>query len=286
MPARRSRTEQWRRGLEQIHERRGAIEIAVARHYEEDTAHGRHLIWRVQLLAIDGDSLIVEQPATLGCTLALEEGTELVGVMTIGQNRWNFETTVIETLEAGSSSRHRHGALRVRMPDQVRRCQRRNFYRMGTAELHLPEIDIWPLLDPKSVVVAERASQRSEGDVIGSLAEGPPKELLPELGPQFTATLLNLGGGGIGLCVPSEHGQILSRYKLFWLRFTLPPEMPDAICASAKVAHTHMQADQTTYAGLSFDFSYNPPHQQYVLDQITTFIDRQQAEQRLERRSA
>ena len=64
MPAKRSRTLHWRRCLEQIHERRGAIEIAIARNYEGE--EGNHLIWRVRVLAVRQDEILVEQPMALG----------------------------------------------------------------------------------------------------------------------------------------------------------------------------------------------------------------------------
>ncbi|MBT8485144.1 MAG: hypothetical protein KJO43_06160, partial [Phycisphaerae bacterium] len=64
MPANRSRTMQWRRCLEQIQERGGAIEIAVAHAGDDDD--GAHLIWRVRVLALSADEIVVEQPAALG----------------------------------------------------------------------------------------------------------------------------------------------------------------------------------------------------------------------------
>ena len=51
------------------------------------------------------------------------------------------------------------------LPDEVRRCQRRSFYRVETARINLPVVDVWPLLDPKSILLAERANELAvEGD--------------------------------------------------------------------------------------------------------------------------
>jgi len=173
-------------------------------------------------------------------------------------------------------------ALQLVMPQGVERCQRRNFYRMGTAKLTLPRIEIWPLLDHKSVVIAERASEITLEHQSAASSDPESSQSLdvePEVGPQFNGTLLNIGGGGFGICIEPEHAQILARHKLFWTRLCLPPEMPHPICATAKLAHTHIQADHTMYAGMSFDFSLNPGHQGFVLDQIRSFIAEQQRRQ-------
>ena len=68
---------------------------------------------------------------------------------------------MFSTVNMGSSShqvnRHRTvGTLRLQMPTTVKRCQRR-LNRVATGTLEMPEVELWPLLDPKSVVVAERA---------------------------------------------------------------------------------------------------------------------------------
>jgi hypothetical protein len=287
VPAHRSRTLQWRRCLEQIHERNGAIEIAVARAYEEDE-DGRHLVWRVRVLALSDDEITVEQPVTLGQIIPLKEGVELIAILAVGQNRWMFNTSNLGLADFPLHPNRTVKAVRLAMPESVQRCQRRNYYRVETAALKLPDVEVWPLLDPKSVVLAERANelQLGEDDASIGVEVGPGKrltldeeEIMPEVGPKFTAKLLNIGGGGVGLHVPPEHAQILSRHKVFWLRFSLPPELDAPICASAKLAHTHMESDHYVYAGMAFDFSFNAGHQRFVVDQICRYIAVQQREQ-------
>ena len=82
MPARRSRTLEWRRCLEQVQQRGGAIEIAVLRDYDRpaETA-GSHLVWRVRLLEVTCDEIIVEPPTTLGEVIRVETGINLVAVL-------------------------------------------------------------------------------------------------------------------------------------------------------------------------------------------------------------
>ena len=104
---------------------------------------------------------------------------------------------------------------------------------------------------------------------------------MPEVGPRFTATLLNIGGGGVGLRVRPQDAQALTRNKLFWLRFRRPPELATPLCATGKLAHTTVDSTQHTYAGMAFDFSFNPGHQRFVVEQICRYITAMQRRAKL-----
>jgi len=268
-----NRTHDWQRSLRQVYERGGSLDLAIATDHGQQQ-DGANVLWRVRLLDLTQDAIIVEQPSTLGSDVVLQPGVELVIILTIGQNRWMFRTQYLDGLRLAAGG-GRHGtkptaAIRLAMPEHVERCQRRANYRVSTASLKLPDVDIWPLLDPKTVIVAERANElefERESD-----AQSPDDIRLPEVGPRFRASLVNLGGGGVGLTVPSTDSQSLLRHKLFWMRIELPPDLKAPICATAKVVHTHMTASQDYYAGLAFDFTFNPAHQRYVVEQIGRYV--------------
>ncbi|MEM7228650.1 MAG: flagellar brake domain-containing protein [Planctomycetota bacterium] len=288
MPANRSRTTEWRRCLDEIVHRNGAIEIAVVRPDQDDDAEEqKHLVWRVRMLERRDNELIVEQPTTLGQTIELRENVNLVAIFTIGQNRWMFKTSVLGKTNFSFNGRGKMVALRLKNPEKVERCQRRRFYRVDTVTVNLPRVQIWPLLDPKTVAVAERANEinftselngnpPSDEDLAAQFADDAVK---PELGPQFSGELINLGGGGIGLRVGQEESHLLNRTKMFWIRFALPPELSTPICATGKLVHSHMDSTQDVYAGLVFDFTFNPSHQRFVADQICKFVAAQQRAQ-------
>ena len=286
MPANRSRTLEWRRCLKQVQERGGALEVAVA-HDGSNTGGTQHLIWRVRLLGLTESEIIIEQPSTLGQIIQINSGIELVVVLSIGQNRWMFTTANLGTVNYALADRKTMPALRLSMPSAVQRCQRRNYYRVDTAELHLPVVELWPLLEPKSVLVAERAYEIQFEIDMGRLpgrSDLPPRTfdydaVMPEVGPKFTAALLNLGGGGVGLRVGPNDGQTVARHKLLWMRFALPPGLATPICATGKVVHTHIESNHDTYVGMAFDFSFNPSHQRFVVDQICRYIALQQRSQ-------
>jgi len=286
VPASRSRTHDWRRLLEQIHERGGAIEFAIAHPDRGETdpslhAKGPDLVWRVRVLDLTTDEIMVERPITLGREVQIEAGIELVGAIAIGQNRWTFRTTILGDVVGGKAG-YAPG-LRLAMPTEVSRSTRRRI-RVDTQAVTLPNVEIWPLLDPKSVIPAERATELAfEAWKSGESISGEDlfsDAVMPVVGPKFTAELANLGGGGVGLIVNHDNAAAVGRHRIFWLRLSLEPEIPIPVCASGKVVHTHIDSSQQTYIGIAFDFSFNLPHQSMVANQILGYIEQQQELQR------
>lgn len=283
MPASRSRTNEWRRSLQQVLDRGGAIEIAVARPGDRRPEEsGGDIVWRVRVLSVTETEIVVEQPFALGRPIEIEAGIDLVAAIAIGQNRWLFRTTHLAPAQAPGGAGRALRAMRLRMPDHVERCSRRGL-RVDTTALNLPQLEIWPLLDPKSVVVAERHNEvcfraALEGQPVPRDADS--EHLLPTVGPKFTASLMNLGGGGVGIKVAPENAVQFSRHRVFWFRLALVPELPVPICATGKVVHTHIDSAQCTYAGVQFDFTFNPAHERFVGEQIRGYIMAQQDLQR------
>jgi hypothetical protein len=125
------------------------------------------------------------------------------------------------------------------------------------------------------VLPAQRASEIAfRAAVAGEKPMAPSDDLLPTIGPGFGATLVNLGGGGLGILVEPADAAALSRHRLFWIRFTLGDVMPVPVCCAARVVHTHMDSSHRIYAGVSFDFDFNPAHQRVVAEQIVHAIER------------
>jgi hypothetical protein len=280
------RNQDWQRSLQQVCERGGSVDIAIASEQGGEQEAGANILWRVRLLKLTEDAVFVEQPMTLGQSIDLEKGISLVVILTIGQNRWMFRTTNLGVV-AFNQGGGRYGdrpifALRLSMPTMVERCQRRASYRVSTASLRLPDVDAWPLLDPGTVIIAERANELEfRGAVPAGESEVHEELRLPKVGPHFRAQLVNLGGGGVGLSVPISESQSLLRHKLFWLRIMLPPVLAAPICATAKVVHTHLSAAQEYYAGMAFDFTFNATHEKFVVEQIGRYVACVQREQTL-----
>ncbi|MCH2136874.1 MAG: hypothetical protein MK101_09880 [Phycisphaerales bacterium] len=262
MPAMRSRTAGWRRCLEQICDRRGSIELAI----ERAEGSGRDLLLRARLLKITPEGIEVEAPVALGERVLFEQGAGLVGVMAVGQNRWMFRTTCTGHMPGPRGTT----TLQLGAPMDVQRCQRRADYRIDTAVIDLPEVSIWPLLDPTTAVPIERlAGAAFLREVDGREAEADDcTAALPATGPSCQATLVNLGGGGVGLSVPDSQAGLVGRHAMWWMRFELPPALRTPVACAARIAHSHVRSDRTIYLGMSFDFSANPQHRRTVSQQL------------------
>ena len=243
---------------------------------------GGDLLWRVRVIRVSDDEIVVEQPSAAGQTIALAEGLELIAVMAVGQNRWMFRTTITGALTAGINSRS--GALRLVMPTDVERCQRRNFYRTSTAELTLPGVECWPILSPPSIVSAEVANRAQITDlrqrgVVSKAGEPTNSIALPEVGPKFGGRLINLGGGGVGILISQTEGNLAEELRLYWVQMDLRPQVPAPLGVTAKIVHRHIDSAMNVYCGLAFEFGYNPSHRQFVIDEISQYAASVQADQ-------
>lgn len=270
MPANRSRTDRWRESLDQIRARGGGIEIAPV---APDAAMGDavDLVCRVRVVGFGGGTIEIEPPAVAGSPLPLAEGDTVVGVITVGQNRWMFRSHVSSIAGRGHAA-----VVRLAEPDRVERCRRADPYRVATAKLNLPSVECWPLLDPTTVVAAELASRSLVRDAIASGVAareiGAATLVLPEVGPKFEARLMNIGGGGFGLVVPPEHGAAAENARLIWARLWMTPEVPEPVGLTARIAHSHLDSTQARHVGCAFEFAFNPGHKAFVVETVTRFL--------------
>lgn len=308
MPAFRSRTDRWKDLLDQIALRGGAIEIAVAPPDSGDTpaaapadapdrtgpAEPADVVWRVRLLEITGEALVVEPPAALGRTIQLPEGTQLVGALTVGQNRWMFRTHCTNYTNARGGPSGQTLGLRLALPTEVERCPRRQLNRVSSAEIRLPAVECWLLDDPASTIAAETANRASilsrldarsgASHSNGAWGEGPLDALcLPRTGPSLRGQMQNLSGGGMGLILGPEDCATAQRARFLWLKIDLRPEIPEPLALTARVAHTRLDSNRNTVVGLAFDFRHHPAHQRFATDLLADYVQRLAGRQGLRR---
>lgn len=295
MPASRSRTDHWQDCLRKLHERGGAIEISISRGPAVagtigTLEEGADLVWRVRLLSLSTSEIVVESPAAFGANMDLRTGIDLIGAMTIGQNRWMFRTRSLAQRGAFTPEGHPCRGLVLAAPSGMERCLRRQFYRTSTAGVTLPTVQCWPLLDASTVIAAETAnrlaierSAATPGTPMPTglrLAETEPP-MLPEVGPEFQSHLLNLSGGGLGLRINRKDAGAIERRHHFWLRLDLRPDIALPVAVTTRLAHTHIDSEQNLYAGMAFDFAYNPAHREFVLAVFARYLDSLQSRQRM-----
>lgn len=279
MPANRSRTERWLDCLHQVYERGGGIEISLAdgKSGSLGAAPGRgaDVVWRVKLVKMTETEVWVERPAAFGHSLPMEQGVDVIGVMSIGQNRWMFHSKTL-----GIDPRFPGGAVRLEMPRTVERCRRREFYRISTAALDLPRVTCWPLMDPMSVGLAEVANKSAILEMERGGAARTGSDMLPDVGPSFSATLMNLGGGGLGLLVGKHEAGSVDSSRLLWMRLDLTPQIPAPIGVTVRIAHVHRDSEQNLYIGGAFDFSFHPAHKEFVVSQMRRYVEKLLGERR------
>jgi hypothetical protein len=278
VPASRSRTERWRDCLTQIHARNGGVEFAID---HAPAAAGEieppDVMWRVRVLALGDKELLVERPSALTQPFDLAPGVGIVVVMSIGQNRWMFRSRVMGLPgDPATPFRNRIGGLRLELPESVERCSRREFMRTNVASLTLPRVEGFPILDPTSVAPAEAANEAlyTAHLMAGTTWQEGSHLPMPVVGPSFTAQLMNLGGGGVGLQVDKTEAGAVDRARYMWLRLHLPPHLPAPLCVVGKAVHTHMDSSQNLYVGVAFDFALNTSHQAFVMEQMRRYAER------------
>lgn len=238
-------------------------------------------MWRSRVLSVSDTEIVLERPAAVGKIFDFAVGTPLVGVIAVGQNRWMFRSAVLGVNSARPGVGGFFNSMRIRMPEKVDRCQRRDFLRTPTASLSLPEVECWPLRDPTSVVAAEVANRAM---IAAAEATGQAPVLseltLPDVGPSFRARLMNIGGGGIGLQIPKEDVSATGRSPLLWVRLDLRPSVAAPLGITTRIAHTHMDHEQNLYMGLAFDFSFNAGHKDFVSSQLERCVANLKADPR------
>lgn len=257
--------------MRQIYERNGGVEISLTR--DPGTPPGPDVLWRVRILGVSELEILVEKPAAAGRGVELPVGAEVMAVMSVGQNRWMFRTRIIAL---GPSKLGMGGSLRLAMPTEVSRCQRRDFYRVPTASLQLPRVQCWKVLEPASVVAAEVANrslilglERGEGGAPDADSEA---WVLPTVGSGFSAHLMNVGGGGIGLLVDKGEAGAALGCRNVWMKVDLRPSIPAPLGMAAKIVHTHLDHEQNVYLGMAFEFSANAGHREFVVSQILRYV--------------
>jgi len=301
VPAKRRRNEHWRQSLEQIRDRNGSIEITLARHVRQEepgvvSTPVKNLLWRVRVLGLSDEEIVVERPAMLGVEAPLSPGAELVAVMTVGQNQWMFHTRCVGQLLYPLNEHKSVGALRLTAPRRVERCQRRSFYRVSTIGLALPPVRCAQLLDVGSALPAEEAckarihrmiDQRIAGRLtLVDAPEQPQFELAPTLGDDCRGALVNIGGGGAGVLFEQEEPALTRKAPCYWLELDLTPTIPAPLSVAARLVHTRVNSAKRLYAGFAFTFDHNPSYERFVVDQLCQCVALMEREQLKRRKDA
>ncbi len=275
VPANRSRTENFRESLHQIHERGGSLELSFKP--ANGGSQERDVVFRVRLLRLNDHEIIVSLPGFAGQGLRVLAGANVLASYSVGQNRWSFPT---QTLGVRTPIGNGEPGLALQMPAGVTRCPRRAHERASTNSFNLPDVIGRPLLDPLSAVPAEAANRANieaylanAANGVGLVSDETERELLlPYAGPEYNAKLLNISPGGVGLAISQAQAPALERRAFSWLQLPLRPFLPIPVTVTVRRVHTHLDSDGLVYVGFGFDFSFHPEQQAFVIGLVRQYV--------------
>lgn len=230
--------------------------------------------YRVRLLSLEG-GVLVERPQSADAARYLRDGTVLRVLAAEKDDRWEFVAAVAGQELHALNRATKVPAVRLSPTGAARSAQRRSFFRVSAAGVPLKPVWLRPM---EGVKPAPSPAELEANP--GQLAAEPLAAPL-YLHEPFPTTLLNVGGGGIGVEAPLRVAQQLPRILSYSARLELPT-LPRAIDVATKLVHLQPRDDGTHYMGLAFEFA-DPAAKRRDVDllcKFTTWLQRQQLQRR------
>lgn len=220
----------WRKTLDWLELRNGTIQIASATHNEADDLGP---VLRGRLLQITPDGLIVEKPRQAGVGQLLTEGGRVQLIAMDQYNRWYLQARVVNAnVEHRLNADTAVPAVQFSFPKDASNAQRRGCFRVVTDGLKIKDVVLTPKGDVCSVVPS---------------AQGPVSRA------GFSAKLLNIGGGGIGVEAPEKATDRVASFSTFTAEVKLPTS-DKPMKLQAELVHLQTQYNGSHYLGLRFTF--------------------------------
>lgn len=198
----------WEQCLAALNERDGAVEItglSAQRDPSTPTDHA-HInstrqqnvapSFRVRLLAWRPAGLVVDRPASAEEAHYFQQGAVVRVLVVDGPARWELMTTVATRVKFRLNEHTVIPAIVLTRPHEVNSVQRREFFRVSTAALKVPPVQLKP--------VTQLPANTEQGNTFAAVI-GPQPDLRP-----FTGVLVNVGGGGMGVEAPAQVAFTLS----------------------------------------------------------------------------
>jgi hypothetical protein len=230
--------------------------------------------WRVRMLSLERDALIVERPRIAGAPVSIAPGTMVEGVITDGSRRWSFISRVIDQVRQSLNGEQVVAGVRLSIPTRVQESQRRDYYRVSVAGIDLPPVKMSVLHDSDAVLAYQKYNRlihRLAGRTSGMKVVVPA---LPATGEAMTATAIDVSGGGLCLAAESSAEAMLVALPQLWVEFNVPGAF-GPIFSSARPAHWHHDGRRLV-VGLCFNFDRDRDHADFIGDIVCRFAAEQQ----------
>jgi hypothetical protein len=265
----------WLQTLQHIAQRNGAIEIAtlpgsdchcarVIQHDSDSFSAPTHASWRVRVLSVADDVIVVERPWSVNTTLHFETGQQMTALIIEGSDRWWFATEILEQTRFSLNASKQVIALKLRWPSSVHSAQRRDYFRMDVSSFDLPLITVAPITDTSSCIPAEIACAAQ----LRKQSPEPARLLpMPLLGEVFRGHLIDISGGGIGITLPKIAQPILQTLPLLWVNIPLPGHLTPLVTV-VRPTYWRIECAKNLRAGMAFSFLHNPPYEKFITEQM------------------
>lgn len=243
----------WYEKLGAICQRGGVVEMTDVAPSGRDRLAPTH---RVRLLACTPEEIVVEMPRGGDAGVYLEPGSTLRILLVDAVGRWEFNTLVTGARIYPSGREGRTMGLRLAPPSTVRSAQRRSYFRVSTESMAIKLVRLVPVEPAKPASAAHDPQEHH-----------PDSPLFP---PQaFTARLLNIGGGGIGVQAPARVAAQVNVVQRYACRLELPI-LSEPLEAPVRVVHRAPVDGGAHYLGLRFD-QEDPAERRKCIDEICRF---------------
>ncbi len=267
---------EWYDIVARLERRNGVVELRIDndRLNAEQAKHRYDGAFRTRVLAIRDGQWIVERPVMVEGSSSLARGVPVIAVIGANARRWAFDAAIgnVETFQLNAELRV--PALRLSPPKRVRPFQRRAYFRVSMIGADLEPATLWPLLDPDSADAALEANRilHKTGNTIPTVTAP-----LPELGPSFQASVIDLSGNGLAIQVRPHYKPLLSEHELFWVELRLPGHKHPFVFAAKCVRAC--EVDDDVLVGLTCSLGVHRAHEQFIIDQICRFAADEQRRQ-------
>ena len=251
-------SQQWLDAIQSIQNRNGIIQVTSC--HADPQAHSP-ATYRSRMLACDELGFLIEPPSISKMAAHFTAGTEVSLLCVEADQRWDCQTTIrnVERFRLNTSTELM--ALRLAPPRDVRSAQQRKYFRVDITASTIEPVLLVPV-----------ASDELSSD---------EAKTLPKI---FSAPIINISGGGIGVEAPAVVAKQLADVSEYRCTLMLPNraepfEMP------ARVVHAKPLEDGSFYLGLEFDTS-DPKFDEESIDHIcrfATWYQRQALQRRRDR---
>ena len=226
----------WRQAFERLAQAQGDAEVTGLSESSEDQLAP---VFHTRLLVFDHRQFVIERPNDPEAYHYFQAGSHVAVILSDDSGRWQATTTVLRLVKHPINVGFDVTAVSLTQPKNVRSAQRRESFRVSARGLDLDHVWFTPI-----------PQEMGPNPIIGS----PPNQ-------RFTATIRNIGGGGMAVAVDKNLIQQLEHLHQYLVKIKLPT-MAQAMIIRARLLRIQPM-ENALYLGVNFEFESNLERNQF-----------------------